>query len=225
MSGLCFQGGLYSSEVLLFILPVEEAEGVTEQLCVTTVMAGLVCTPSCGAGKWDAEKSTCTPVTRRFLVPYGLTPEVHSVLAEGIVPPLDQDIDLSDDLEFAVAMTVEQGPAIARWRKRYWMIMEKVFRRLAELNVLWNTDRSQASREVSSHLSIASIMRADIQLIGLTVVWLIQSVKEQTSSKPKAEDADLSGRSLRKRGNAVLSRAGTVRSSLMQSKVKASGGL
>ena len=101
------------------------------------------------------ERSTCTPVTRKRLVPYGLTPEVHSVLAEGTVSPLDQDIDLSEDLEFAVAMTMEQGPAIASWRKRHWIILEKAFRRLAELNVLWNTDRSQASRDVSSHLFLA----------------------------------------------------------------------
>ena len=45
------------------------------------------------------------------MVPYGLTPEVHSVLAEGTVSPLDQDIDLSEDLEFAVDVTIEQGPA------------------------------------------------------------------------------------------------------------------
>ena len=92
-------------------------------------------------------------VSQRRLLPYGLPPEVHVLLAEAVSSPFEAEVSLGDDLDFAVRTVVAEGTNIRAWRQRQWRHLCQHLRKVQPLTKLLEARRSPSSHRVSAHLS------------------------------------------------------------------------
>ena len=101
------------------------------------------------------QRSDGFAVSCRRLVPYGLTPDLHALLAEANDSPLASRVELSDDLDFAIRTVVSCGSDIRAWRQRQWRILLAHFRRLRPLAIIFSEMRTVSACRVSGHLAPA----------------------------------------------------------------------
>ena len=92
-------------------------------------------------------------VSQRRLLPYGLPPEVHAMLAEAVSSPFEAEVPLGDDLDFAIRTVVAEGTNIRAWRQRQWRHLCQHLRKIQPLTESLEARRSASSQRVSAHLS------------------------------------------------------------------------
>ena len=157
------------------------------------------------------QRSDGFAVSRRKLVPYDLTPDLHALLAEANDSTLASHVQLADDLDFAIRTIVSCGSDIRAWRQRQWRVLLAHLRRLRPLATIFSKMRTVSARRVSGHLAPAylcgvchSISWPDmaaamdlckgVQIVGsLPTFGIYRSVPAETSD-PTASSAHKSNR-------------------------------
>ncbi len=103
--------------------------------------------------------------SRRRLVPRGLPPLTHVQLAQALDSPLDGQVALADDLDFACRMMVKQTN-YGLWQKQQWRVLMACMRCSRELGVLLEACRSVMARTVAPDLNPHFL-----DLAGRSVGW------------------------------------------------------
>ncbi|CAK9116368.1 unnamed protein product [Durusdinium trenchii] len=118
------------------------------------------------AANFSQTKRDGFAVSARRLLPFGLPPTTHVLLAEALSSPLAQPLTVADDLDFAIRVVVAEGTGIRAWRQQQWRTLCNQLRQLEPLVRFFEAHRSASSQRVSAHLNLAHI-----EALGHSVCW------------------------------------------------------
>ena len=96
-------------------------------------------------------------VSKVKLVPFGLPPAVHAQCGCAVPNPLEAEVQLADDLEFACRVQQVLGEEFGRWQKRQWRILMAHCCALRELEEFCQSQRTLAARATSLCLAPGAV--------------------------------------------------------------------
>lgn len=97
-------------------------------------------------------KSDGFAVSHQRLIPYGLPPNLHVLVAESVPSPFQVCVQVADDLDFAIRMVVKFGAEIRAWRQAQWRILSSFLKQTGPLLHWFDQKRTASSQRVSAHL-------------------------------------------------------------------------